>query len=53
MTNEEHIDPEERIKLLQDELALKELLAEAFAEAVGHRFDSYRIRHLCLCSSVG
>lgn len=34
MTTEEHIDPEERIKLLQEQLALKELLAQASVEAI-------------------
>ena len=39
MTNEEHIDPEERIKFLQDQLAQQELLAEASSEAIQYAID--------------
>lgn len=39
MTIEEHIDPEERIKFLQDQLAHQELLAEASSEAIQYAID--------------
>lgn len=39
MTAEELIDPDQRIKILQDQLALNELIAEASNEAIQYAID--------------
>lgn len=39
MTNEEHIDPEQRIKLLQEDIAFKELLIVASVDALNYTLE--------------